>query len=309
MRARDRTDGSGRVGGCGAFARRGAAIASLVWLAACSTTSPTASAPSDSAPSHPPSNLALLPDPVPRTEPPSKYGNKSPYEVLGKTYYVMPSPGNYREYGTASWYGTKFHGQSTSSGEPYDMYQLTAAHRSLPIPSYVRITNLDNKKTAIVRVNDRGPFHSERLIDVSYAAAVKLGFADRGTARVVVEVVDGSDSIDTRVAKEEPTPPRTTAPMPVTMPVTTLAGIPPEPAVPTGAQIFLQAGAFRDPAGAQRLRDDLIALVGDGVSVQRTADEQYYRVRIGPLARMSEATRLQALIVGASHPKPMIVRE
>jgi rare lipoprotein A len=282
------------------FAWRGAVAMSLVWIAACSTTSPT-SGPSDSAPTHPPSNLALLPDPVPRAEPPSRYGNKSPYEVLGKTYYVMPSPGNYREYGTASWYGTKFHGQSTSSGEPYDMYQLTAAHRSLPIPSYVRITNLDNKKTVIVRVNDRGPFHSERLIDVSYAAAVKLGFAERGTARVMVEVVDGSDSIGTRVAQQVPPASQATP--------AAFAAVPPEPGVPSGAQIFLQAGAFRDPAGAQRLRDDLIALVGDGVSVQRTADEKYYRVRIGPLAQMSEATRLQALIVGASHAKPMIVRE
>ena len=293
------------VVGTAAFAWRGAAFASLIWIAGCSTTSPTPSGSSDSAPAHPPSNLALLPDPVPRTEPRSRYGNKSPYEVLGKTYYVMPTLGNYREYGTASWYGTKFHGQSTSSGEPYDMYQLTAAHRSLPIPSYVRITNLDNHKTAIVRVNDRGPFHSERLIDVSYAAAVKLGFADRGTARVVVEVIDGSDSIDTRVAKQETTVPHAT----VSAPTSALAAVPPEPAVPSGGQIFLQAGAFRDPAGADRLRDDLVALVGDSVSVQRTSDAKYYRVRVGPVGQMSEATRLQALIVSASHPKPMIVRE
>ena len=303
MSVRPRRERRGFVVGTAAFAWRGAVAAALIAVAACSTTPPP-SVPSDSAPSHPPQNLALLPDPVPRTEPPSRYGNKSPYEVLGKTYYVMPKPGNYREYGTASWYGTKFHGQSTSSGEPYDMYQLTAAHRSLPIPSYVRITNLDNKKTAIVRVNDRGPFHSERLIDVSYAAAVKLGFADRGTARVVVEVVDGSDSIDTRVAQREPIVPRTAVPA-----ANPLAAVAPEPAVPTGGQIFLQAGAFRDPAGAERLRDDLITLVGESVSVQRTSDEKYYRVRIGPVAQMGEATRLQALIVGASHPKPMIVKE
>src|SRR5262249_32689194 len=121
--------------------------------------------------------------------------NKTPYSVLGKTYYVMPDAASYREYGKASWYGTKFQGQPTSSGEPYDMYKLTAAHRNLPIPSYVRVTNLDNHKSAIVRVNDRGPFHSERLIDLSYAGAVKLGFADVGTARVMVEVVDGSDQL------------------------------------------------------------------------------------------------------------------
>jgi rare lipoprotein A len=247
----------------------------------------------------------MLPDPVPHSEPPSKYGNKSPYQVFGKIYYVMPSPGDYREYGTASWYGTKFHGLSTSSGEPYDMYKLTAAHRSLPIPSYVRITNLDNHKTAVVRVNDRGPFHSERLIDVSYAAAVKLGFADRGTARVLVEVVDGSDSVDTRVAGES------TAARPSTPPsgADSLTSVPPEPGVPGPAKIFLQAGAFRDPAGAERLRDDLVSIVGTSVSVQRTPNDKYYRVRIGPVAQMSEATRLQELIVSASHPRPMIVRE
>ena len=284
-------------------ALRGAAsVLLLSWLTACETV-PTK--PSDSAPVNPPPNLAALPDPVPHTEAPSKYGNKSPYEVFGKIYYVMPSPANYREYGTASWYGTKFHGQSTSSGEPYDMYQLTAAHRSLPIPSYVRITNLDNKKTAIVRVNDRGPFHSERLIDVSYAAAVKLGFADRGTARVMVEVVDGSDAVDTRVAKQEPSAP-VSAPAPN---AALFAGVPPEPAVPSPGQIFLQAGAFRDAAGAQRLREDLVALVGENVSVQRAPDDKFYRVRIGPVALMSEATRLQELIVSASHPKPLIVRE
>jgi rare lipoprotein A len=282
-------------------ALRGCIAALLILIAACETTRP---APSDSAPARPPPNLALLPDPIPHAEPPSKYGNKSPYQVLGKTYYVMPTPGNYREYGTASWYGTKFHGQSTSSGEPYDMYQLTAAHRSLPIPSYVRITNLDNRKTAIVRVNDRGPFHDERLIDVSYAAAVKLGFADRGTARVVIEVVDGTDSIDTRIAGDE-----TARPNAVPVTADALSSVPAEPGVPAPEKIFLQAGAFRDPAGAERLRDDLATLVGNDVSVQRAPNDKYYRVRIGPVARMSDATRLQELIVGASHSKPMIVRE
>src|SRR5512139_97213 len=173
---------------CRGYLFRFATLSLFVLLAACSTTE---SPPGDSAPVNPP-DLSRLPDPVPRSEPLSKYGNKSPYQVLGKTYYVLPQPDNYKEYGNASWYGTKFHGQRTSSGEPYDMYKLTAAHRSLPIPSYVRVTNLDNHKSAIVRVNDRGPFHSERLIDVSYAAAVKLGFSNRGTARVRVEALPGS---------------------------------------------------------------------------------------------------------------------
>ena len=262
----------------------------------------------DSAPINPPRDLTHLPDPVPRSEALSKYGNKSPYEVLGKTYYVLPEPDNYKEYGNASWYGTKFHGQKTSSGELYDMYKLTAAHRSLPIPSYVRVTNLDNHRSAIVRVNDRGPFHSERLIDLSYAAAVKLGFADRGTARVVVELVDGTDQVS-NVAKadsgeaisSQPTKPLTSA--------TAFADLPPEPMVPDPERIFLQAGAFKDAAGAERLRSDLAEIVGIGVHVQRLENDRYYHVRIGPVALMSEATRLQALIVGASHPKPLIIRE
>jgi rare lipoprotein A len=275
----------------------------FVLLAACATTE---SPPGDSAPVSPPPNLSRIPDPVPRTEPLSKYGNKSPYQVLGKTYYVVPVPDNYKEYGNASWYGTKFHGQRTSSGEPYDMYKLTAAHRSLPIPSYVRVTNLDNHRSAIVRVNDRGPFHSERLIDLSYAAAVKLGFAERGTARVMVEVVDGTDQFS-NVAKADAgstPPPATTPPA-----ATALAVVPPEPAVPGPEQIFLQAGAFKDAAGAERLRKDLLRIVDVSVNVQRLPNDGYYRVRIGPVMQMSEATRLQTLIVDAAHPKPLIVRE
>ena len=165
----------------------------------------------DSGPTGPTPDLSNLPDPIPRAEPLSKYGNKSPYEVLGKTYYVLPNPDNYKEYGKASWYGTKFHGRRTSSGEPYDMYKLTAAHRSLPIPSYVRVTNLDNRRTAIVRVNDRGPFHSERMIDLSYAAAVKLGFANQGTARVMVELVDGTDQLPNNIAGSSEVPATTPA--------------------------------------------------------------------------------------------------
>ncbi len=271
------------------------------FIVACSTTAPTPTA--DSGPVGKTPDLSNLPDPIPRVEPPSKYGNKSPYEVLGKTYYVLPNPENYKEYGKASWYGTKFHGQRTSSGELYDMYKLTAAHRSLPIPSYVRVTNLDNHRTAIVRVNDRGPFHSERLIDLSYAAAVKLGFADRGTTRVMVELVDGTDQLPNVASSNAPTGARTPPPS------AALAMVPPESEVPGIGQIFLQAGAFKDAAGAERLRTDLTELVGSSVYVQRLPNDGYYRVRIGPLAQMSEATRLQALIFGASHPKPLIVRE
>ena len=131
-----------------------------------------------------------LKDAVPRKEPKSKGGNKSPYKVFGKRYYVMPSAKGYREQGLASWYGIKFHGHKTSNGETYDMYQMSAAHKSLPLPSYVRVTNLANNRSVIVRVNDRGPFHGDRLIDLSFAAATKLDFIDSGTARVNIEAID-----------------------------------------------------------------------------------------------------------------------
>ena len=134
--------------------------------------------------------LADLPDPEVRHERPSRRGNPKSYTVAGKTYHVLGSARGYRATGNASWYGRKFHGRLTSSGEPYDMYQLTAAHRSLPIPAYARVTNLDNGRSTVVRINDRGPFHQDRIIDVSYAAAVKLGFAALGTARVRVEVIE-----------------------------------------------------------------------------------------------------------------------
>ena len=136
-----------------------------------------------------PKGLAGLPDPVVRHERPTKRGNPKSYTVFGKTYYVMNSAAGYDAVGNASWYGRKFHGRLTSSGEPFDMYELTAAHRTLPIPTYARVTNLENGRSTVVRINDRGPFHNNRIIDLSYAAAVKLGYAALGTAPVRVDVL------------------------------------------------------------------------------------------------------------------------
>ncbi|MEC7996389.1 MAG: septal ring lytic transglycosylase RlpA family protein, partial [Pseudomonadota bacterium] len=129
--------------------------------------------------------LEVIPEPVTRT----LAGNRSPYSVLGKTYTVLPTEKGYSKTGIASWYGEKFHGHKTSNGEVFDMYQASAAHKSLPIPSFLRVTNLDNNRSLIVRVNDRGPFHGDRIIDLSYAAALKLGYADRGTARVQLDAI------------------------------------------------------------------------------------------------------------------------
>ncbi|WP_110630762.1 septal ring lytic transglycosylase RlpA family protein [Salinicola salarius] len=137
-----------------------------------------------------PKDVANVPDAVPRVEPRSRSGNRSTYTVWGKTYHVLDDPAGYEAEGLASWYGVKFQGYDTANGETYDMYQMSAAHRSLPLPTYARVTNLDNGRKVIVRVNDRGPFHSDRLIDLSYAAAARLGILKGGTGRVKVEAID-----------------------------------------------------------------------------------------------------------------------
>lgn len=138
-------------------------------------------------------DVSQIPDATPRWEPYSIGGNKSPYVVRGETYHVLPSSKGFYQEGIASWYGHKFHGHLTSNGETYDMYGMSAAHKTLPIPSYVRVTNIDNGRSVVVRVNDRGPFHEGRVIDLSYAAAAKLGYHKKGTAKVKVESLDFSE--------------------------------------------------------------------------------------------------------------------
>lgn len=133
--------------------------------------------------------IQRLPEPIPKRETLSRRGNADEYEVWGKTYQVQKNLKEYAATGTASWYGQKFHGHETSNGERFDVYQFSAAHKSLPLPSYVRVHNLANDKSIVVRVNDRGPFHGDRLIDLSYAAAVRLGFADHGTAQVKIQLI------------------------------------------------------------------------------------------------------------------------
>jgi len=166
----------------------------------------------DGAPAVPP-DVEKLPEPVPHPEPLARYGNRSPYTVLGKSYTVLPSAAGYDEVGIASWYGTKFDGRVTSSLEPYDLAQFSAAHRTLPLPSYARVTNLENGRSVIVRINDRGPFHDGRLIDLSYAAAIKLGVNVHGTARVEVRGIDTGMPLPADATNTARTsPPRTVAP-------------------------------------------------------------------------------------------------
>lgn len=224
-----------------------------------------------------------VPSVVPKSEPKSRYGNPDSYVVLGRRYHVLDSARGYAEEGIASWYGSKFHGRRTSSGEPYNMYAMTAAHRTLPLPTYVRVTNLDNGRSAILRVNDRGPFHDDRLIDLSYAAAVRLDVVSSGTARVRVEAVPGGTPI-------------------------TATATSPRAAASGDAELFVQVGAFRYYANAQEMRARIQGADIRGVDVARATagnGEAVYRVRIGPLSDPAEGERildrLQRAGIGPAH--------
>lgn len=215
-----------------------------------------------------PPDVSRVPEPEPRAEAPARYGNKSPYTVLGRTYEVLPSGRGYLQRGLASWYGTKFHGRLTSSREPYDMYAMTAAHKTLPLPTFARVTNLDNGRSVVVRINDRGPFHADRIIDLSYAAAVKLGIHIAGTGKVEVRAIDSGH------------PELATAPA-----VTPSAPTPP---------LFVQVGAFATRDNAQRMADRLRDADIKGVFLDRVlvGGTLLHRVRIGPLRAIAETDAL-----------------
>ncbi|MEM1152750.1 MAG: septal ring lytic transglycosylase RlpA family protein [Pseudomonadota bacterium] len=203
-------------------------------------------------------------DALPQPDPILAAGNASPYTVNGVQYEVLQDHRGYKNRGIASWYGSKFHGHKTSNGEIYDLYAATAAHKTLPIPSFARVTNLDNGRSVIVRVNDRGPFHSDRLIDLSYGAAVKLGFMEAGTAPVEVEVIDvvGVDDRRDTVA---------------------------------GDYRYLQLGAYSSEGSARHLQSTLQAMLQPPVVVSevQSGNSLLYRVRIGPMSDSSELQSVQ----------------
>jgi len=237
----------------------------------------------------PPIDVSRIPEPVPRIEPRSLYGNKSPYSVLGRTYRVLPDARGYDERGIASFYGAKFHGYKTSSLEDYDMYAFSAAHKTLPLPSYARVTNLANGKSVIVRINDRGPFHENRLIDLSYAAAVKIGVWPSGTAMVEVRAIDPAHRGDDT---------------PVTEP-SARAAVPTSSAAPT---IYLQVGAFADLANADRVVRQLrtARLAPVQVSDMQVDGRSIRRVRLGPLQGVDQADRITAQIEQLGLPRPQV---
>lgn len=233
----------------------------------------------DSAPSGSVSIPDLPGDPVPRPEPRSRYGNGPVYEVLGETYRVMDSGSGYKERGVASWYGKKFHGRLTSNREPYDMYAMTAAHKSLPLPTYVKVRNLRNNKSIIVRVNDRGPFVHNRIIDLSYAAALKLDMVKDGTSLVEVTAISFDEPAGDRPVRiVEPAQP----PAPTASPV---AEPEPQPSPGQSNDIFVQVGAFGDRANAERRRAALLSggIGGAFIFADEAATPPMYRVRIGPI--------------------------
>jgi rare lipoprotein A len=297
------------LGGCSSAPRVGAPPA-------------TVQIPPRSAPPAPPA-LLDVPDAIPRREPRSIYGNPPSYEVFGKRYYVMASSVGYVERGVASWYGPGFHKELTSVREPYDMYGMTAAHKTLPLPAYVRVTNLQNGRSCVVRVNDRGPFVGNRIIDLSYTAAAKLDMLRDGTAMVEVRTLQPLEpALDTHLTVASvgglplASPPAATAaappasapsvspPVPLTSPpAATLAAAPPviKPAPVTSTPVrtlFVQAGAFAAPDNAQRLADKLRAegytqvFVRDDLIAGRTL----YRVRIGPIPDVPQFDRIVAAL-------------
>lgn len=246
-----------------------------------------------------------IPDAQPRHEPRTLAGNKSPYKVLGKTYYVLDRPENYREQGVASWYGKKFHGHLTSNGEIYNMYGMTAAHKTLPIPSYVKVTSRNNGRSVIVRVNDRGPFHGNRVIDLTYTAAKKLGFVNQGTASVMVEYID---------------PNNYQAPVTKTIATQRDGARSDEPRAPApdnaaGYQIpentFLQVGAFTQRQSAVALQIKLSALTQYPVAIYEPTSagvrDRFYRVRIGPLKDNLDLLTLRDTLIAAALPEPHVV--
>ncbi|WP_392891720.1 septal ring lytic transglycosylase RlpA family protein [Pseudomonas migulae] len=254
----------------------------------------------------------------------------NPYTVLGKTYFPLQESKTYVASGTASWYGTKFHGQNTANGEVYDLYGMSAAHKTLPLPSYVRVTNLDNNKTVILRVNDRGPFYSDRIIDLSYAAAKKLGYAETGTARVKVEGIDpqqwwAAKGRPAPLMLNEPQVAQNAAPT-ITASAGTVEQWTPPPqqhaaavvpvqidakknaSVPASGQ-YLQVGAFANPDAAELLRSKLSGMVSAPVFISSIVRNQQtlHRVRLGPIGSPGEIQQVQNSVRLANLGSPSVV--
>jgi rare lipoprotein A len=265
-----------------------------VGMAACFSAPPRNANPS-ATPVAPPTERApppdSVPDMVPRSEPRSRNGNPPFYDVMGKRYFVLSSSVGYLERGVASWYGPGFHKVRTSTGETYDMYAMTAAHKTLPLPAYVRVTNLQNGRSIVVRVNDRGPFVGNRIIDLSYTAASKLDMLRNGTAMVEVRSLEAASG-DVPLAAL----PLSGDSAPVEVVSDPAAGAASTVLVPRA--LFIQAGAFSDPKNAERLMEKLRGGGYGKVFVRdnEIAGRRMYRVRIGPVPSVTEFDRIVAAL-------------
>ena len=233
----------------------------------------------DAAPEQP-IDISRIPEAVPKAEPLSRYGNPSSYEVFGKRYHTLNSSKGFVERGEASWYGKKFHGRRTSSGEAYDMYKMTAAHRSLPLPTYVEVYNPQNGRRATVKVNDRGPFHGGRIIDLSYAAALKLGVVRSGTAMVEIRAID-TDTLRSDAQQPEAQRPETQQPD-AQQPRQSVVSADP---LPQPGSTFVQIGAFGHRANAEGLRRRISPRIDKQIIIRPSGDYNnlLYRVQVGPL--------------------------
>ena len=235
--------------------------------------------------------MSAVPDAVPRTEPLHRFANR-PYQVFGKDYVPAASPAPFHQTGVGSWYGRRFHGAPTSSGEPYDMYAMTAAHPTLPIPSYARVTNLANGRSVVVRINDRGPFHSDRIIDLSYTAAWKLGYVQSGSARVQVDALlpDGAAPLQEARKPEAP------------LQVGTQAAV----SEPKG--IYLQLGAFSAREAAEGFRVHVYRqLAWLSQAIQVIAGGPLFRLHLGPYQSEDEARSIADRIQSELNLRPVLV--
>ena len=244
-------------------------------------------------------------DAVPTHEARSRYGNRASYVVNGQRYYTLRSAAGFSERGIASWYGNPFHGQRTSSGEIYDMYRMTGAHKQLPLPTYVEVRNLDNGRTATLKINDRGPFKDNRVIDLSYAAALKLGVVAKGTAFVEIRALDSRgqtsrsapNDVATRPAHTT-SPPAVLAPAVVAAPAATSSAPPapmPKPAPAAAVSgMYLQVGAYAERRNAEKISAQLAPTITVSVEIReiKSNNKVFYRVQIGPLLSTESADQV-----------------
>ncbi|MBA6389359.1 septal ring lytic transglycosylase RlpA family protein [Colwellia sp. BRX10-3] len=286
----------------------------MILVSACSTTNSRYQQKHDSTPTRLP-NASELHDATPRAEKPSRGGNKN-YQVFGKHYQVLKSAENFSQTGTASWYGRKFHGHLTSNGEIYDMYAMSAAHKNLPLPSYLKVVNNSNGRSVIVRVNDRGPFHQSRIIDLSYSAAYKLDMLKTGTANVTVTVIsdftanglaqlkENPQALDNSPAKITPLPKTTTTAKTITVGKVEAKIATSSPLINLDKVQYIQVFASRSDTQATKLARALSEQYQRNTLLEQK--NGIFRVLVGPIEGSEELTKLLLAIKENGHPKAFI---